>query len=184
MDPVKKAAVTNWPVPESRRQVESFLGFANFYRWFLWDYGKTVAPLTVLTSCKVLFPVVSFGGQDLPSHSKECGRVSFSYFGGSQLKNKLENTSVLVPYVPRTRCPGTHQRNINVTSLPCCFVFLSPSSLSLCVCLQVSHRWTFVLHGLLPVGVASAWLNCCIFKLLLSKLFLCYSIAVEFIYVY
>ena len=35
MDPVKVAGVTKWPVPTSRREVQSFLGFANFYCCFI-----------------------------------------------------------------------------------------------------------------------------------------------------
>jgi hypothetical protein len=31
MDPVKVAGVTEWPVPTTRKEVQSFLGFANFY---------------------------------------------------------------------------------------------------------------------------------------------------------
>lgn len=30
MDPGKLSAVLDWPVPESRKQLQSFLGFANF----------------------------------------------------------------------------------------------------------------------------------------------------------
>jgi hypothetical protein len=32
MDLVKVAGVTEWPVPTSRKKVQQFLGFANFYR--------------------------------------------------------------------------------------------------------------------------------------------------------
>lgn len=39
-----------WPTPSSRKQLQRFLGFANFYRCFIRDYSKVVAPLNRLTS--------------------------------------------------------------------------------------------------------------------------------------
>ena len=32
MDPTKVSAVTSWPIPNSRKQLQRFLGFANFYQ--------------------------------------------------------------------------------------------------------------------------------------------------------
>lgn len=46
--------MVGWPVPESHKQLQ-FLGFANFYRWFIRDYSKVTAPLTRLTSTKTPF---------------------------------------------------------------------------------------------------------------------------------
>jgi hypothetical protein len=31
MDPVKVEAIINWPIPESLKEVQSFISFANFY---------------------------------------------------------------------------------------------------------------------------------------------------------
>ncbi|TWW59252.1 Retrovirus-related Pol polyprotein from transposon opus [Takifugu flavidus] len=55
MDPSKVSAVTSWPVPESQKQLQRFLGFANFYRRFIRGYSTVAAPLTALTSSKVPF---------------------------------------------------------------------------------------------------------------------------------
>ncbi|MPV02328.1 hypothetical protein FVA96_24335, partial [Escherichia coli] len=55
MDPAKVSSVTAWPVPESRKQLQRFLGFANFYRRFIRGYSTVAAPLTALTSPKVPF---------------------------------------------------------------------------------------------------------------------------------
>uniref|UniRef100_A0AAQ4RF45 Gypsy retrotransposon integrase-like protein 1 n=1 Tax=Gasterosteus aculeatus aculeatus TaxID=481459 RepID=A0AAQ4RF45_GASAC len=50
MDREKVRAVLDWPQPESRLQLQRFLGFANFYRRFIRDYSRVAAPLTALTS--------------------------------------------------------------------------------------------------------------------------------------
>lgn len=39
MDPSKVIAVLDWPVPTNRKQLQRFLGFANFYRRFIKDYS-------------------------------------------------------------------------------------------------------------------------------------------------
>ena len=55
MDPGKVEAVTGWAVPSSRRELQRFLGFANFYRKFVDNYSSVAALLTALTSTKVRF---------------------------------------------------------------------------------------------------------------------------------
>ena len=49
MDPMKVQAILEWQTPLSVRDVQCFLGFANFYRKFIKDYSKVVLPLTQLT---------------------------------------------------------------------------------------------------------------------------------------
>ncbi|KAI3352325.1 hypothetical protein L3Q82_005291 [Scortum barcoo] len=49
-DPSKIKAVENWPTPSTRKKLQQFLGFANFYRRFIRNYSKVAAPLTCLTS--------------------------------------------------------------------------------------------------------------------------------------
>ncbi|KAK2906403.1 hypothetical protein Q8A73_010346 [Channa argus] len=49
-DPEKTRAVTEWPRPGTRKQLQRFLGFANFYRRFIKNYSTVAAPLTKLTS--------------------------------------------------------------------------------------------------------------------------------------
>ena len=44
MDPVKIEGVTKWPVPTCVKDVQSFLGFVNFYRRFIQDFASLVAP--------------------------------------------------------------------------------------------------------------------------------------------
>ena len=49
MDPAKVQTVLDWKTPCSVRDVQCFLGFANFYRKFIQDYFKIVIPLIQLT---------------------------------------------------------------------------------------------------------------------------------------
>ncbi|KAF8823142.1 hypothetical protein HHX47_DHR12000006 [Lentinula edodes] len=49
MDPVKVAAVRDWPVPTNLRELRGFLGFANFYRRFIRNFAKIARPLNDLT---------------------------------------------------------------------------------------------------------------------------------------
>jgi hypothetical protein len=45
MDPVKVAGVTEWPTPKSKKEVQSFLGFVNFYRCFIKGSSHHPKPL-------------------------------------------------------------------------------------------------------------------------------------------
>lgn len=49
MDPVKVAAVRDWPTPRNLRDVRGFLGFANFYRRFIRYFAGIARPLNDLT---------------------------------------------------------------------------------------------------------------------------------------
>ena len=49
MDPVKVAGVTEWPIPSNRKEVQSFLGFTNFYRRFIQGFSHLARPLFDLT---------------------------------------------------------------------------------------------------------------------------------------
>ncbi|KAK3507924.1 hypothetical protein QTP70_003814 [Hemibagrus guttatus] len=48
MDVVKVRAVTEWPAPTTVRELQQFLGFANFYRRFIRNYSSVAGPLTSL----------------------------------------------------------------------------------------------------------------------------------------
>ncbi|SJL15506.1 uncharacterized protein ARMOST_19006 [Armillaria ostoyae] len=53
MDPVKLAGIAEWPAPTKKKELQSFLGFANFYRRFIKGYSDIVRPMTRLTGKEV-----------------------------------------------------------------------------------------------------------------------------------
>ena len=65
MDNNKVKVIQDWPEPWKVKDVQSFLGFANFYRRFIHNYSDLTVPLTRLTrkgtpwsfsnSCRTLF---------------------------------------------------------------------------------------------------------------------------------
>ena len=64
-DPLKTAAIDNWPMPWSLSHLRSFLGLASYYRRFVKNFSRLAAPLNALlhkdtsyiwnTSCQVAF---------------------------------------------------------------------------------------------------------------------------------
>lgn len=49
MDPEKLKSISEWPFPRSLKDLQCFLGFANFYRRFIENFSGVAGPLTALT---------------------------------------------------------------------------------------------------------------------------------------
>jgi hypothetical protein len=49
MDPIKLGGIRDWPIPNTVKQVRSFLGFGNFYRRFIHRFSELARPLNDLT---------------------------------------------------------------------------------------------------------------------------------------
>jgi len=49
MDPVKVQGISEWPTPLTVKDVQSFLGFCNFYRAFIKNFSAIARPLNNLT---------------------------------------------------------------------------------------------------------------------------------------
>ena len=55
MSPEKIKAIAEWPTPHDVKEVQSFLGFANFNRKFIEGYSKKALPLTDITKKDIGF---------------------------------------------------------------------------------------------------------------------------------
>ena len=56
MNPKKLDTILSWPAPRSVKDVQSFLGFCNFYRCFISHYSQIALPLVALTQKSTLQP--------------------------------------------------------------------------------------------------------------------------------
>ena len=66
----KIKVVKDWPELKSIRDVQVFLGFANFYRWFIQGFYRIAAPLISILK--------TTGSPDKPASSKNDGSKSAS----------------------------------------------------------------------------------------------------------
>ena len=44
MDPIKVARVRDWPTPKNVTEVQSFMGFVNFYHRFIPEFSHVASP--------------------------------------------------------------------------------------------------------------------------------------------
>jgi hypothetical protein len=52
MDPAKIEAISKWKELKTKKEIQSFLGFANYYRKFIKGYGLITKSMTKLTGNK------------------------------------------------------------------------------------------------------------------------------------
>ena len=83
MDPRKVQVIMDWPEPRKVKDVQSFLGFANFYRRFISGYSEIVVPLTRLTR------------KDVKWNFTDDARNSFN-----TLKHAFTSAPVLTHWIP------------------------------------------------------------------------------------
>jgi len=81
----KIQTISDWPEPRKVKDIQSFLGFANFYRWFIFNYSDIVVPLTRLTR------------KDAPWNFSEDCRRSFN-----ALKHAFTTAPILTHFIPDT----------------------------------------------------------------------------------
>ena len=85
MEPAKVQTIQDWPEPCKVKDVQSFLGFANFYRRFIHEYSDIVVPLTRLTR------------KDLKWNFSKACRDAFN-----KLKTAFLSAPVLTHWIPDT----------------------------------------------------------------------------------
>ncbi|MBW0574226.1 hypothetical protein O181_113941 [Austropuccinia psidii MF-1] len=57
MDQAKFQKILNWPPPRNHKDLQSFLGFSNFYRRFIKNYSKKISSLTSSHKIDSCFPL-------------------------------------------------------------------------------------------------------------------------------
>jgi hypothetical protein len=77
MDPVKVQGILDWPTPSSKKELQSFLGFVNFYRRFIRGFGDIAKPLTMLTG-KVDWSWTGRARTSIPRSQRTCRYSSCS----------------------------------------------------------------------------------------------------------
>ena len=92
MEPGKIQAIQKWEIPTSKKEVQPFLGFMNYYRRFIQDYARRAKTLTDLTK----------GGT---SKSASKAKVPFSWGQQQQeafedLKRAFQEAPILVQFDP------------------------------------------------------------------------------------
>ncbi|KAJ9512274.1 hypothetical protein QJQ45_012943 [Haematococcus lacustris] len=67
VDPAKVRVVKEWPTPRNLKDLQAFLGLANYFRRFIPNFSSLAAPLTNLTSKQVAaaYDWEHFGGSEL-----------------------------------------------------------------------------------------------------------------------
>jgi len=85
MSPDKIQTISDWPEPRKVKDIQSFLGFTNFYRHFIFNYSDIMVPLTQLTR------------KDAPWNFSEDCRCSFN-----TLKHAFTTVPILTHFIPHT----------------------------------------------------------------------------------
>lgn len=79
VDPKKTEAVRKFPIPKTRKQIKSFMGFASYYRKFIDRFAKIAAPINWLLRKESKY-----------EWTKECDNAF------NELKEKLVNPPILI----------------------------------------------------------------------------------------
>jgi hypothetical protein len=136
MDPVKIAGVADWPMPSNKKEVQSFVGFVNFYRYFIPGFSHHVRALFGLTMKDVRFiwglpqedsfmklkelitlaPVLILPNNDLPFRLEaDCSSIAT----GAVLSQQQVNNNAWHPvaFLLKALNPVEHNYKINDTEM-------------------------------------------------------------------
>ena len=82
----KVKIIQDWLEPKKVKDIQSFLGFANFYHWFIFNYSDIVIPLTCLIQ------------KDIPWKFDSSCRDAFN-----SLKKVFTSTPILTHWIPNAQ---------------------------------------------------------------------------------
>ena len=85
-DPLKTQAIWDWTAPKTKKEIQCFLGFCNFYRRFIEGFSRTAKPLYDCT-------------QKMYDGKWEWGEKEQQAF--DELRRKLTTTPVMVHFDPK-----------------------------------------------------------------------------------
>jgi hypothetical protein len=94
----KVKTIQDWPEPKKVKDIQSFLGFANFYHCFIYNYSDIVVPLTCLTHKSTPW-----------DFDKKC-HDSFT-----KLKSAFTSAPILMHWIPDQHlrlCPSCHSLHL------------------------------------------------------------------------
>lgn len=97
-DTSKIQAVAEWPSLTTRKQLQKFLGFANFCKCFIWNYSKVLEPMARLPS--TIHPF-SWTEEEEVAYSHSPGHLSFIIqilLGRLQKKQTLQTQGWALSY--------------------------------------------------------------------------------------
>ena len=83
VDPMKTPAIWDWKPPTNKKRIQGFIGFCNFYRWFIEGFSRTAKPLYDKTK------------KDLKWEWGDKEQAAFD-----ELRRKLCSTPVLIHFKP------------------------------------------------------------------------------------
>ena len=87
-DPVKTQAIWDWKTPKNKTDIPSFLGFCNFYRWFIEGFSRTAKPLYDRTPKK---------------YDSKWELTDKEHYAFDELRRKLTMVAVMVHFNPSAR---------------------------------------------------------------------------------
>jgi len=128
MDPKKVSSILEWPIPTNTKEVQSFLGLANYYRRFIPNFAKVAQPLTSLLKKNTKFnwssevqiafdniksmfssaPILAYPNRDLP-FMVETDSSNFAI--GAVLSQKLPKDNKVHPIAFFSRSLTPAERN-------------------------------------------------------------------------
>jgi len=85
----KVKIIQDWPEPKKVKDIQSFLSFANFYHWFIFNYSDIVIPLTCLTQKDIPWKFDSFYQDAFNSLKK-------AFTSASTLTHWISNAQLIV----------------------------------------------------------------------------------------